>query len=551
MLANPWALLWLLLAAPIVWLYRRRAARPEVRVATGALWEQALAEERFRAWWLPRRHAVSLTAQLVILVTAVVALAEPRLSPPRTTIVIIDNSASMNATDVEPSRFDAARQYARRWIDAAPAADRVGILAGGAPVRVVCAPTADRRRLRDAVETLAPGNGGARVPGAVAVARSMFDGRLGGRIVVLTDACFPEASSLATAEDVDLYTVGTSADNIAVRRVAARRHPGRPEVAQVLVEVAQYSEAPLSEVPLELRLDGKTLDVKSAETMAGPHRTEVYELTTAEPGILTAVAETGDVLSAGNRGGVVIPPSGILRVVAPGELNEYLAAALAANPRVQLATPAELPAAAGSGDILVLQGEVPPRLPAGPLLVVDPRNDCDLWELDGVIAHARIARQNVDSSILAGLDLEGIVLSEVRRLRLQAIEPGAVRILAASDHDDPLLLALDRPEGRVVVLGGNPDTSELFHQAEFPSLLAQSLDWLSEPAFRAEGERLGEAAPAFPANETDLRVPPHVGTPIEQWPLPRGRSRMWLLFGAMALTMLVSEWCLYQRRWIS
>lgn len=551
MLANPWALPWLLLAAPIVWLYRRRAAMPEGRVATGALWEQALAEERFRAWWLPRRHAVSLIAQLVILVTAVVALAQPRLSPPRTAILIIDNSASMNATDVEPSRFDAARQYARRWIDAVPAADRVGILAGGAPVRVVCAPTADRRRLRDAVETFAAGNGGTQVPGALAVARSIFDGRGVGRIVVLTDACFPEASSLAAADDVDLYTVGTSADNIAVRRVVARRHPGQPEVAQVLVDVAQHSHNPLSKVPLELRLDGRTLDAEPAETVAGPHGTKVYELIAAEPAIVTAEVAPDDALPDDKRGGAVIPHPRILRVVAPGELNEHLAASLAANPRVQLATSAELPAAADPGDILVLQGEVPPRLPAGPLLVVDPRSDCDLWELDGVLAHARIARHNVDSSILAGLDLEGIVLSEVRRLRLQAIEPGAVRILAVSDHDDPLLLALDRPEGRVVVLGGSPDTSELFHQAEFPLLLAQSLAWLSEPAFRAEEERLGEAAPVFPANESDLRVPPQVGTPIEQWPLPRGRFRMWLLFGVMALMMLVSEWCLYQRRWIS
>lgn len=564
MFANPWALLWLLLAAPIVWLYRRRAAMPEVRVATGAIWQQALAEERFRSWWLPRRHAVSLAVQLLILVAAVIALAQPRLSPPRTTVLIIDNSASMNATDVEPSRFDAARRYGLQMIDTMSDGDRLGLLTGGAPIRVVCGLTGDRQQLHDALAAVQPGSETAQVAGAADVARGMLEGQGQGRIVVLTDACFPEASTLADAADVDLFTVGGAAANTAVRRVAARRHPGRPETVQVLVEVAQYSDTPLTEVPLELRLGEEILDAQAAETPADLPETRVYEMTIAEVGVLTAVVESDDVLPADNRGSTLIPPAGIHRVTVPDELNRHLSAALAANPRVQIvqadAASADSPPAPAASAILILQGEVPARLPGGSLLVIDPQSAGDFWEVDGMIEHAEIVTisEGLFRSQLVELrpsrdlpPIDGFILSGVARLRLQAPKPGRIHVLAATADGGPLLFALDRPAGRIVVLAGNPDTSELYQQVEFPALLAQALDWLGEPAVRAEWERLGELAPAFPATESDLRVPLHVGTPAEQWRMPGRRPSLWRLLGAAALAMLLSEWCLYQRRWIS
>ncbi|MFW5693407.1 MAG: vWA domain-containing protein, partial [Thermoguttaceae bacterium] len=401
MFANPWALLLLLLAAPIVWLYRRRAAMPETPVATGSLWEQVFAEEPFRMWWLPRRHAVSLAVQLAILAAAVLALAQPRLSPPQTVILVVDHSAGMNATDVKPSRFEAAREHARRRIEALPAGDKLGILAGGTPVSVVCSPTGDRRLLRESLDALEPGMGKARVPEAVALARHMLPDRTPGRIAVLTDACFAEASQVAEADRVELFTVGGQPANVAVRRVAARREPGRPATAQVLVEVAGYPPVDLAEVPIELRQDGEAFSAPPAEHGAGPRPAAVYEWTSPEPGVLAVHAQYDDVLPADNRGSAAVPPAEVLDVSLVGQVNPFVEAALAANPMVRTASVDAVPAAPSPATVLVLQGEVPPRLPAGPVLVLGPRGPCDLWELDGQIEHAPVARQSIESEIMA------------------------------------------------------------------------------------------------------------------------------------------------------
>ena len=94
-------------------LERRRLVVPYVR-----LWARVLGEQRTEALWRRLRRWVSLLVQLVILGLLVAALGEPepaRSTEGRTIALVIDASASMQATDVPPlaSRLDRARQAAR------------------------------------------------------------------------------------------------------------------------------------------------------------------------------------------------------------------------------------------------------------------------------------------------------------------------------------------------------------------------------------------------------------------------------------------------------
>ena len=302
MFGNPWALLLLLLAAPIAWLYRRPTVFPVVSVSTGTIWEQVLAEHGGRTRWLRYRRFVSLALQLVILSFAVLALAQPRWSRPRTFILVLDNSGSMDATDAQPSRFEAARRHAQRFIGSLPADDRVAILTGGAPLSVVCTPTHDRRQLFDALMGIDTAAGATVVPEAVALARSMLGGTPNGHVVVLSDACFAGAGEVAAAEDVELVTVGGAAANVAVRRVAARRELADPEVAQVLVEVASHPTLATSGPPLTTQFNGAPVETSPIGRKADGAAFELASLPTGDRGTFSLVAEYKDVLPADNRG---------------------------------------------------------------------------------------------------------------------------------------------------------------------------------------------------------------------------------------------------------
>src|SRR5207247_7465089 len=115
-LANPTALFWLLLAIPVVVFYILKIRLKRVPVSTVIFWRQIFDEKKPRSLWQRLRHLVSLLVQLLLLAILVVAVAEPfldrDLAARRRVILVVDNSASMSATDVMPNRLTRAKEEA-------------------------------------------------------------------------------------------------------------------------------------------------------------------------------------------------------------------------------------------------------------------------------------------------------------------------------------------------------------------------------------------------------------------------------------------------------
>jgi Ca-activated chloride channel family protein len=145
-LLSPW---WLLLLVPVALLavtylvQQRRRSRYAVRFASLPML-QRLAPHR-PGW---RRHA---PAALMLLAFGVLALAaarpEMKVRVPReqaTVIVTIDVSTSMQATDVEPNRLDAAAAAATRFVKGLPQGFDVGVVTFSGSTAVRSPPTADR-----------------------------------------------------------------------------------------------------------------------------------------------------------------------------------------------------------------------------------------------------------------------------------------------------------------------------------------------------------------------------------------------------------------------
>ena len=105
-----------LLAIPILLLYMLKLRRQEVKVSSTLLWQMLLEDRQANVPWQKLRRNLLLLVQLLILAALIFALLRPAL-PSDTignaeVIVVLDASASMQATDVSPSRFDAAKDEA-------------------------------------------------------------------------------------------------------------------------------------------------------------------------------------------------------------------------------------------------------------------------------------------------------------------------------------------------------------------------------------------------------------------------------------------------------
>ena len=157
----PSALLWLLAIPVLVGLYvwaARRRRRAAATFANPALVPNLV--PRSPGW---RRHVPSalILASLAILV---VGIARPHVvrdvtRHEATIVLAIDTSRSMAATDVEPSRFAAARAEAEEFLETVPEEYAVGIVSFATSADPALPPTLDRDAARVALRELRLGSG--------------------------------------------------------------------------------------------------------------------------------------------------------------------------------------------------------------------------------------------------------------------------------------------------------------------------------------------------------------------------------------------------------
>lgn len=157
----PLLLLGLLLVPILLGLYlwaQRRRTRYAVRFTNLDL--LANLAPRRPAW---RRH-LPPAIYLAAVAALALGLARPTMvvATPRedaTVLLTIDVSGSMRATDVEPTRLDAAREAARSFVAQLPVGIRVGIVAFASRPQTLVAPTTDRAAIETALQGLTARDG--------------------------------------------------------------------------------------------------------------------------------------------------------------------------------------------------------------------------------------------------------------------------------------------------------------------------------------------------------------------------------------------------------
>ena len=102
-------------------------------------------------------------------------------------VLCVDTSGSMRATDVAPTRADAAAAAVRAFVDGVPDGTRLGIVAFSSGAGVVAPLTADKDALRDAIPRIPPPNGGTAIGDALALAARMLPPSGKRAIVLVTD----------------------------------------------------------------------------------------------------------------------------------------------------------------------------------------------------------------------------------------------------------------------------------------------------------------------------------------------------------------------------
>ena len=465
---TPLALAFAALSIPILILYMLKLRRRDVLVSSTLLWQRLLRDREANAPWQRLRRNLLLLLQLLILALLTTALARPFLPSPSvvsgSVVILLDVSASMQATDVPPTRFEAARQAAREVLTGLGAGDVGTIIAVGPQPAVLAAAESDRTALRRALDTAAPTDGPADWQAAAALAAASLAGSEEARTVIISDGAMTEPLPPLPGE-VHFIQVGERADNLAVVALAVREGNTGP---QAFLRVANSGDAP-AEATIELRADGILFDVRQltipAQDSVGLALDDLpYDLALLEARLLT-----DDPLPLDDVAWAVRGLSAVRRVLLVTAGNLFLERALEMLPGIELTRlPPGQPLPSEPYDLIVRDGVITGTLPAGNLWVIGPYEGTS-----GVFTNTAVTRVAADDPILRYVDL-----NDVHILRAWATEPPPGARVLVEAEGGPLLFVAERPEGRLAVLTFDLHDSDLPLRVAFPILTANLTGWL-------------------------------------------------------------------------
>jgi Ca-activated chloride channel family protein len=532
----PIALTALLVPVAIYLVHWLSGSRRRLRVPAVFLWTDLpqASMGRSRRRWPP--ITLLLLLQLLAAALAATALARPATpnDPPRHLALILDASASMQSTDVAPTRFDATRVRGLERLAALGPADQVSLIRAGRDATLLSSGSPDAAR--DALNAARPGASASSIREALALASTQIAATPDrhGQIVLLSDVAWatPEPVGPLVAP-VEVVAVGGGSDNQAIGKLQVRMDPnGRAQTA--FVEIANHADHP-ARVPMRLTADNAPLDERQIDIPARtrtrlsiPLPVDAHHITVRLLGHDSLALD--DVAETNAPGG---PPRDVVVV---GRVTDSLRRALESIPSLHVrAADASIISPA---DLTVLAGALPARLPAGPLLLVDPPADSGRLLGVGLGNGARV----LDSHpLLQGLDLAAMQ-SETPSI---GGVPGWAHVVLGR-LDGPLIME-GRLDGQpVVALTFDPSLSGLEKSLAFPLLISNATSFLLNQPITTSATIVEPFDPA--KSDIAPRPVPTFSSPSQTGTSTDGFAERWrwILIGALAVLGL--EWAVFARR---
>lgn len=156
---------WMIMASLpplVIMLYFLKLRRMPVEVPSTYLWKKTIEDLHVNSIWQRLRQNLLLWLQLLVLLAIILALLRPGSQSgsvlENRSIIMLDNSASMQANDVEGSRLQSAKDKALEMVSAMNRDDVTMIIAFSDRADVRQGYTSDKRRLRAAIESITPTN---------------------------------------------------------------------------------------------------------------------------------------------------------------------------------------------------------------------------------------------------------------------------------------------------------------------------------------------------------------------------------------------------------
>ncbi len=500
---------WGLLAAvpaAIVALYFLKLRREPLEVPSTYLWTRSIEDLRVNSLWQRMRQSSLLFLQLALIAIVAIALLRPyweggRLAGGRY-IFLIDNSASMSATDVTPNRLEEAKRRAGQLLDEMNSGDTAMVISFSDQAKVEQSYTENVADLRRALESVKPTNRSTSLDEALRLAAGLanpgqsatgaqdqtFAPPLPADVYIFSDGRFPDVRGFSLGNlRPKFVSIGMpDAANVGIVAFTTGRNENHPEQLQAFVRLENHG-AQEAIVKLDLELDGQLIDTRQTKIAANESASEAFALGVVDRGILHIRLTPADLLPQDNEAWTVINPSRRSRVLLVTGGDEPLHKALTVPSAQQWAEVTELKPdalkaadikkqlASGAFDLAIFDRCRPEEMPRCNTWFIGALPPLKEWSAAAPTVRPQIIDTDRNHPIMQGIELGDVEVLEGTPLTPPA---GSTRLI---DSNKGTLLAVAPREGfEDAVLG-----FELLHVDEHGDTLANT-NWpikLSFPVF--------------------------------------------------------------------
>jgi len=491
-----------LVAIPIIALYLLRLRRKDVFVSSTMLWQKLVTDREANAPWQRLRPNLLLLLQLMILAFLVLAIARPYLPSQSlaqgNVVVLLDGSASMLATDIEPNRFAAAKSAVSELIDDLSGDDQMTLIQVGNIPTVLVPVSKDKAMLREALDTSTAETVEADWSSALTLAAGMAQGFSEAQIIIVSDGGLAGNLPPLPAHVVFLL-IGEGTENLAISALGTREtESGNQIFASVTNHGLNEQEATIN-----IDVDGNLFESRYINIAAGDVSDTIWDLPESAHIITARLSDNADDMLALDNTAWTIHDSGrqYKTLLVTGG-NIFLETILSILPGIDafhvspdLLNVTDL---TDEYDLIVLDGvPMPDPLPDANFLVIDPMasvtdqgdSNASLFSTGHTYSNTQIT-EVADNQMLQFVDWDGVNIRQATQINA----PWADSLVTSAEGS--LILAGETEGRRLALLSFRLQDSDLPLQIAFPVLMANIVNWLTPGSIiEGSGQSLGHVRP--------------------------------------------------------
>lgn len=478
----------------VIVFYLLKVRRHDEEVSSTFLWNDLIRDLAAHEPLQRLRWNLLLLLQLLALGLLTFAVARPFSEQlgqkPVQAILLVDAAASMQAKDVQPSRFAQAIEHARTTLAGLPENSLATAILVAAHPQVLVAATSDRQQVDRALAAAQPSGSAADMREALLLARSLGGDASARRIYLFTDGAFTLPPDLPDdLGSVQVVQVGEpNTGNLAVTAISTRPDPQDNRRQQLFARVQNFSDASAQAV-VSIYVDGQNVEDRPLDLAANAQSDQVFEQLPAGAryaSVTVSRLNGQDGLALDDSAFAVLvqhKPAQVL-LVSPG--NQFLLKVLTLLPNVdlfQISAQRYLSSESDRYDIIVFDNYLPPLLPRGNLLVINPP-DRGAYRTNGSIPRPRVTSWDREDPLLSFVDLRDLNITRASRIDV----PRWAKPLVTAADGTPLMLAGQDGDRRVAILPFDLQQSNLWTMQAFPILMSNLINYLSPPGVVQAGQ---------------------------------------------------------------